>query len=154
MSVQMAALMQRDEKLKESAVEYYRTKATVYNERYSVRASGDLLWVRHRAILDFVRSWNLPAGSRILDLGCGPGRLTHDLAKMGYCGLGIDASLSMISLSKQEAVSEGLADKWNYELGDVEAVPVPDASFDAVICSGVIDYLPSDEKLISEAARV
>jgi ubiquinone/menaquinone biosynthesis C-methylase UbiE len=154
MSVPMAALTQQDKNLKESAVEYYRSKATVYNERYSVKASGDLLWVRHQAILDFVRSWNLPAGSRILDLGCGPGHLTHDLASIGFRGLGIDASPSMISLSKQKAVSEGLADKWDYELGDVEAVPASDASFDAAICAGVIDYLPSDEKLIAEAARV
>jgi 2-polyprenyl-3-methyl-5-hydroxy-6-metoxy-1,4-benzoquinol methylase len=154
MSERMAALMQQDRNLKESAVEYYRSRATVYNERYSVKASGDLLWVRHRAILDFVRSWNLCAGSRILDMGCGPGRLTHDLAKMGYDGLGIDASPSMISLSKLGAASEGLAGKWDYELGDVEAAPAPDASFDAVICSGVIDYLLSDEKLIAEAVRV
>lgn len=150
----MSALMQREQKLKENAVEYFRSKASVYNERYLVKASGDLLQVRHRAILEFVRSWNLPAGSRILDLGCGPGRLTRDLARMGYCGLGVDASQSMISLSEKEALAEGVADKWDYKMADVEAVPVPDSSFDAAICAGVIDYLPSDENLIVEAARV
>jgi len=148
-----ALLDARDKsKLKSNAVEYYRSKAKVYNERYSVRASGDLLWVRHDAILAMVRAWGLPPGARILDLGCGPGLLTRDLAKMGYCGAGLDASPAMIEHSTQSAAAEGAA--WTYRLGDVEHVPFPDQSFDAAICSGVIDYLPTDDKLLAEAARV
>jgi SAM-dependent methyltransferase len=33
-------------------------------------------------------------------------------------------------------------------------VPLPDGSFDAAVCSGVIDYLPSDNKLLTEARRL
>jgi ubiquinone/menaquinone biosynthesis C-methylase UbiE len=140
--------------LKKNAIEYFRAKSNIYNERYSVRATGDLLWVRHNAILEIVRGWGLPAGSRLLDLGCGPGPLTRDLAKMGYPGVGLDASPAMIEFCIQQAKTDGISDLWTYNLGDVEAVPFPDNSFDAVVCSGVIDYLPTDDKLIAEAARV
>jgi ubiquinone/menaquinone biosynthesis C-methylase UbiE len=140
--------------LKKNAVEYFRAKSSIYNERYSVRATGDLLRVRHNAILEIVRGWAQPAGSRLLDLGCGPGPLTRDLAKMGYLGVGLDASTAMIEFSTEQAKKEGISDLWTYKLGDVEAVPFPDDSFDAAVCSGVIDYLPSDERVIAEAARV
>jgi ubiquinone/menaquinone biosynthesis C-methylase UbiE len=145
---------ERESSLKENAIEYFRTKSRIYNERYSVRASGDLLWVRHNAIVEFARKWHLPPGSRVMDLGCGPGLLTRDLASLGYSGVGLDSSPSMIELSVYQAQAGGRSDSWKYELGDVEAVPFPDASFDAAICSGVIDYLPTDEKLIAEAARI
>lgn len=136
--------------LKKRAVSYYRTKAATYTERYSVRAAGDLLWLRHNAILQLVESWALPAGARFLDLGCGPGFLTRDLARMGYAGVGLDASAAMIHRCRREAVGPD----WTYALGDVEYTPLADHSFDAIVCAGVIDYLPSDSALLSEAARL
>ncbi|HXE13291.1 MAG TPA: methyltransferase domain-containing protein [Bryobacteraceae bacterium] len=140
--------------LKENAIEYFRSKASIYNERYSVKATGDLLWTRHYAILETVQNWRLPRGSRILDLGCGPGLLTRDLANMGYCGIGLDASPAMIAHSRELAESAGIADEWSYRIGDVEAVPLPNESFDAVTCAGVIDYLETDDRILAEAARL
>jgi ubiquinone/menaquinone biosynthesis C-methylase UbiE len=140
--------------LKQSAVEFFRSRSTVYNERYSVKAAGDLLWIRHDAILRIVESWGLPRGSRMLDLGCGPGLMTRELAKMGYTGVGVDASPAMIEHCTEQARAGGISDTWTYQVGDVEAVPLPEGSFDGAICSGVIDYLPADDKLLAEAARV
>jgi len=135
---------------KKNAISYYQTKAAVYAERYSVRAAGDLLWVRHHAILNLISAWNLQAGSRFLDLGCGPGFLSWDLERMGYRGVGLDASAAMIQICRSG--SERL--QWTYTLGDVEYTPLADHSFDAVVCAGVIDYLPNDRKLLAEAARL
>jgi ubiquinone/menaquinone biosynthesis C-methylase UbiE len=147
-------LQQSHGNLKEYAIAYYRSKSTVYNERYSIKATGDLLWVRHNAILEIVRGWHLSRGSRLLDLGCGPGLLTRDLARMGFCGVGLDASPAMIEHSTRQATAEGNSNPWTYQLGDVEALPFPDESFDAAVCAGVIDYLPTDDKLLAEVARI
>ena len=141
-------------RLKETAVEYFQSKAAVYNERYVVSAGGELVWVRHRAILEMVQEWGLPEQSRFLDLGCGPGVLPRDLAKIGYCGVGIDASPAMVETSRQLLDGEGNSGSWSFQLGDVESLPFLDGSFDAAVCSGVIDYLPTDDKLLGEAARV
>jgi ubiquinone/menaquinone biosynthesis C-methylase UbiE len=140
--------------LKEKSVKYFREKASIYNERYHVRAAGDLLWVRHEAVLQFIRDWNLPAGARVLDLGCGPGVMTRDLARLGYSGVGLDASPAMIENCTKSAEAEGILHSWSYQLGDVESLPFPDKSFDGAICMGVIDYLSSDDKFLSEVARV
>jgi ubiquinone/menaquinone biosynthesis C-methylase UbiE len=140
--------------LKAKAVRYFREKASIYNERYHVRAAGDLLWVRHEAVLQFVSDWNLPTGAQVLDLGCGPGAMTRDLARLGYRGVGIDASWAMIENCGKCAKDAGIADSWSYQAGDVESLPFPDDSFDGAICMGVIDYLPDDDKFLSEVARV
>ena len=49
------------------------------------------------AVADLI---DAPAGSRVLDLGCGNGRLTAELAARGYDVLGLDASESMLDLAR------------------------------------------------------
>jgi SAM-dependent methyltransferase len=143
-----------DHPLKARAIKYYQKHAAIYNERYSVRAAGDLLWSRHRALLELVDRWALPPGSRIVDLGCGPGLLTRDLARLGYAGVGVDTSAAMIRHCQDQAQAANLGASWSYQLGDVECVPLASGSFDAAICSGVIDYLPTDNRLLAEARRL
>jgi SAM-dependent methyltransferase len=60
----------------------------------------------------------------------------------------------MIENCSKRAQEEGISQPWSYHVGDVESLPFPDDSFDGAICMGVIDYLPSDDKLLSEVARV
>jgi len=141
-------------KLKEDAIEYFRAKSEVYAERYKVQAAGDVLWDRHEAILEMVAESKLPLGAKILDVGCGPGWLAVDLAKRGYRGVGVDAAAAMIRHCKLRAAHDRDLDLWSYSLGDVEALPFQDGSFDAAICAGVIDYLPNDTKLLREVRRV
>ncbi len=140
--------------MKEEAISYFHLQSDQYAERYSVLARGDMLWDRHHAILDMLRSAGLPAGSNIVDLGCGPGLLSLDLARLGYRGVGLDGAAAMVQRSQAQAQAAGIAELWRYQVGDVEAVPLPSASFDAVISAGVIEYLPDDQGLVREAARL
>lgn len=140
--------------LKQRAVEYFRTNSEQYAERYSVPAQGDMLWQRHSAILSLVEGLGLPPGSRLLDLGCGPGLLSFDLAAKGYRGAGLDAAPAMIKLAKRDAAARGASGLWQYQLADVENLPFRDGSFHGAICAGVIDYLPTDHSLLREVHRV
>jgi len=140
--------------LKDSAIAYFQGESDLYAERYLVQAGGDVLQPRHRAILQIVNALKLPQESKVLDLGCGPGALSFDLAKQGYRGVGLDAAPAMIQRSKLQAASEGVAGLRHYQVGDVEALPFRNESFDAAICAGVIEYLPTDEAMLREAARV
>ena len=140
--------------IKEQAVGYFHRQSEQYAERYSVLARGDMLWDRHQAILEMVRRAALPAGSSIIDLGCGPGLLSLDLARLGYRGIGLDGASAMVERSRSQAQASGMSGLWQYRVGDVEDVPLPSRSFDAAISAGVIEYLPDDYALVREAARL
>ena len=93
-------------------------------------------------------------GGKVLDIGCGPGVMAHDLLKRGCTVWGIDASEKMIALAKAKMEKMGDTSRAHFSVGDIENLEFPDAEFDAVICMGVLEYLLSDLKAIEEMARV
>lgn len=77
----------------------------------------------------------LPPGARVLDAGCGTGRVAIELARRGYSCVGLDVDPSMLSVA-QRAAPELI---WIHgDLADPQlAVPAPDgAAFDLVLCAG------------------
>jgi 2-polyprenyl-3-methyl-5-hydroxy-6-metoxy-1,4-benzoquinol methylase len=84
------------------------------------------------AEVDFiVDELKLPAGSVILDVGCGTGRHSIELAKRGYQVTGIDISTGMLSEAKKAAAEANVNVEWIHS----DAVKYCAAKlFDAVIC--------------------
>ena len=86
-------------------------------------------------------------GHRVLDVGCGTGNLT--LTARAYTGpggavYGIDAAPEMIEVARAKAARSSL--DVTFEVGLIEQLPLPDASFDVVINRLVIHHLPDDLK--------
>jgi demethylmenaquinone methyltransferase/2-methoxy-6-polyprenyl-1,4-benzoquinol methylase len=72
---------------------------------------------------------------RILDLGCGTGDLTVNIA--GLAGApaivaGLDYSLPMLELARRKAVRSGVASRVDFLRGQADSLPFPDSCFDAV----------------------
>src|SRR5215469_5864101 len=122
-SVKLTLMSNRSEQTlsssKSGAVQYFHDKVDRYAERYSVPAHGDVLWSRHHAILHMVHNAGLPPAARIIDLGCGPGILSLDLAQLGYRGVGLDGAAAMVARCRSEAAAKGITNLWQYEIGDV-----------------------------------
>lgn len=73
----------------------------------------------------------LTPGMRVLDVGCGPGRHSLALSRLGIDVLGVDHSPDFVELARAAATAEGLAAR--FEQVDVRDLAF-DGAFDAVVC--------------------
>jgi SAM-dependent methyltransferase len=96
----------------------------------------------------------LPAGTRLLDAGAG------ELKNRQYCG-----KLTYVSqdFCQYQGAGEGLDEGLNPEtwdtsgidlVSDITAIPAPDASFDAILCSEVLEHVPEPTHALDEFARL
>lgn len=76
-------------------------------------------------------SLGLGPGTTVLDVGCGPGRHSLELARRGVGAFGMDASEEFIALAREAAEKEALPAR--FEVGDVREL-AHDGIYDAVIC--------------------
>jgi len=92
-------------------------------------------------------------GKRVLDVGCGPGTITLDIASRVAPGnvIGIDASAEVIAQAQQDAKG---VDNVEFATGDVYALDFPDASFDVVHAHQVLQHLPDAVGALREMRRV
>lgn len=102
----------------------------------------------------------LQPGQRVLDLGCGEGR--HVIAACALDGVdavGLDLSLDDLATARQRMTdfrAETPKDAPLFALlaGDALRLPFGDDSFDAVICSEVLEHIPNYRAAIAEIYRV
>src|SRR5215204_3238180 len=99
----------------------------------------------------------LPAlrpGLDLLDVGCGPGTITVDLAARVAPGrvVGLDVSPEPLEEARTAAVRAGI--DVTFEVGDVYALEAADDSFDVVHAHQVLQHLTDPVAALREMARV
>jgi len=106
----------------------------------------------HRWVFDQI---NLCPESRILELGCGPGRLW--LENLYRIPEGWEITLSDFSSRMLQEARRNLCDsqrRFEFEVVDAQAIPFEDESFDAVIANHMLYHVPDRAKVFSEIHRV
>ena len=93
-----------------------------------------------------------PSG-RYADLGIGDGLLTLMLAEVATSVTAVDLSSEMLSALRQRARSAGLDNIETVE-GEIEDLPLPDASFDVAVLSQALHHAESPEHCLAEAHRI
>ena len=91
-------------------------------------------------------------GKSVLEVGCGGGILTQEIALMGFDVTGIDPSEQSIKIAAGHANASGL--RISYEKGIGEALPYREGAFDIVFCCDVLEHVRDVPKVISEISRV
>ena len=93
-------------------------------------------------------------GEYVLDVGMGPGFLTHDLAPIvGERGLvaGVDSSEVMVELARKRCEGRGPCE---FKLGDATQLPFGDANFDVAVSTQVYEYVADMPRALAELRRV
>ena len=93
-------------------------------------------------------------GSRgkLLEIGCGIGVDSIQLAKCGFDVTAVDLTENALAVAKEYAAHRGV--NINFRLGNAEGLEFPDASFDTVYSFGVLHHTPDIEKSVAEVRRV
>jgi len=93
----------------------------------------------------------LEPGMSLLDVGCGPGTVTIDLASRVSRAVGVDRAPSVLAAAREAAVG-----KKNVEFleGDAYALPFADDSFDVVYAHQVLQHLTDPVAVLREMRRV
>jgi 2-polyprenyl-3-methyl-5-hydroxy-6-metoxy-1,4-benzoquinol methylase len=86
-----------------------------------------------RALKEMTR-WH---GKRVLEIGCGNGRLTRRLANLGAHVDAIDPNKQLISTARKE-LPERFSDRVRYKVGSTEELKYPKQTFDIVVFSWVL----------------
>jgi SAM-dependent methyltransferase len=88
------------------------------------------------------------AGTRVLDVGSGPGHVSAAAAARGARPVGLDAAEGMV------AAARARHPEIEFLRGDAESLPFDDAAFDAVVAGFLLNHLPHPERALDEMVRV
>jgi SAM-dependent methyltransferase len=120
---------------------------------YDASLAGSPLFEADRAFL--LR--HCPGPARLIDLGCGTGRLIVPLAKAGWRVLGVDLSAEMLAVAREKARAEGAeVELLQANLAELDALP--DGSFDHAACLfstlGMVIGAEVRRRVVSHAHRL
>ncbi|MFN0007005.1 MAG: class I SAM-dependent methyltransferase [Planctomycetota bacterium] len=107
-----------------------------------------------RSVADHVvRSGRIRAGEKVLDIACGTGNTAIMARARGAVVTGLDLTPELLAVAQGRAVDEGYGDiRWKE--GDAESLPFPDGAFDVVVSSCGLMFVPDQQKVADEVARV
>lgn len=100
----------------------------------------------------FVKFAPIADGSRILDVGCGTGALSAEIARQSpHCQItGIDLSPEFVAYANSCAQRSNV----NFQVGNAQSLDFPDEQFDACLSQLVFNFFPDRRKALNELQRV
>ena len=111
--------------------------AKLYDDKHS------FVWEKGKGVVELLAP---QPGERILDLGCGTGHLTAEIAAVGALTVGIDQSADMIAQARRQFPD------LRFEVCDAREIPFT-GEFDAVFSNAALHWIPEAEKVIRGVAR-
>jgi ubiquinone/menaquinone biosynthesis C-methylase UbiE len=118
-------------------------------------ASGDYTVVSHHLQMVsevLCEAVDVHAGTAVLDIACGNGNTALAAARRGCCVTGIDLTPPLLEQARQRAAAERLT--IDFQEGDAEQLPFETATFDTVLSTFGIMFVPDRTRALQEMLRV
>ncbi|KAI5299885.1 hypothetical protein KEM55_001232 [Ascosphaera atra] len=100
---------------------------------------------------------HLEPSAKVLDVGCGPGTITIDLARYvpdgKVVGLEPEVAAHVLEQARKDATEKGVANV-EFVTGDANALPFEDNTFDVVYCHQVLQHVGDPVNMLREMRRV
>ena len=140
---------------KKGVVEYFGEQSEFWSRLYD---ENDVYAVIHQQRLEialqFFDEIGLSKNAKILEIGCGAGFMTVNMAKRGFTVESIDTSEEMVRLTASNTKENGVNASVNVSQGDIYNLAHADESIDFIVMLGVIPWLPDVDKALAEVQRV
>jgi SAM-dependent methyltransferase len=120
---------------------------TSWEARAEAYARG-LQQMTRGSVDDLLDAVQAVAGSRVLDIGCGPGPLSAAAVARGCRVSGVDVSEKMLAIARAAVPDADLRS------GSAEQLPFDDSAFDAVCGNFVLPHVGYPDRALAEALRV
>ena len=134
---------------------YFEASSAYWTDVYEFEdVDGTIYRERRSVVLALARKLGLTAESRILEVGCGSGLTSVQLALEGYTIQAVDSVDVMIQRTRQHANKAGVGERIIASVGSVYHMRYPDNSFDLVLKIGVAPWLHSLDKALREVVRI
>ncbi|MDQ1476349.1 MAG: hypothetical protein QOE62_1578 [Actinomycetota bacterium] len=113
--------------------------------RWARTPGFDAYWYFRDAFFDFI----VPAaGRRTLEIGCGEGRVSRDLAVRGHSVVAVDTARTLVRRAMEEDHASA------YAVAEGAALPFPDGSFDVVVAYNALQVVSDMAGTVREAGRL
>src|SRR6202035_1356489 len=136
--------------VKQQVAAHWDRRAAHFDEDFghSIRTAAE------RAAWDRILDLTLPAGDALeaLDIGCGTGFFSLELAFRGHRVTGVDFAPSMIAQARKKAAERHATIR--YEEADAEQLPFAAGSFDMAVSRHLFWTLPHPQRAMDEWVRV
>lgn len=112
--------------------------------RWARTEGHDVYWLYRDAFFELLP----PAPATVLEIGCGEGRVSRDLADRGYEVTGLDVAPSLVAAAAE-------ADpRSTFVVGNGASLPFDDGSFDVVVSYNSLTDVDDMPRVVAEAGRV
>ena len=123
---------------------------TYERERHNALAQGYIAFfapVTALAIAPLLAAVKVSGGMRLLDVPTGSGALAAEATRRGAVVIGVDIAPAMIAEARKR--HPGI----DFQVADVEHLPLPDGVLDAVVCAFGLGHFPYPEASLAECLR-
>jgi ubiquinone/menaquinone biosynthesis C-methylase UbiE len=136
--------------VKQQVAAHWNRRAPGFDEGFGHSIATDAERAAWDRIIGLVLGGDRPINA--LDIGCGTGFLSLEMAGRGHRVTGVDFAPAMLSEARRKAAERGAAVR--FEEADAEQLPFAAGSFDLTVCRHVLWTLPHPEAAIDEWMRV